>query len=138
MRNTVHSAHIDWSSAYFFASAHNEEFEDVHVVTAKNEYVTLANELALKSVSSIDDKEINHVTRSLIASQRLTVTESVTINDDGIKVVINAESVSDDVMWRALDMLAQAIDQLDEKNGTIEFGEPLQFSLSEVPWVIMQ
>jgi hypothetical protein len=53
--------------------------------------------------------------------------------DNGITVCVNAVSVeNDDVVWRALDMLADAIRHLDGQIGNVFFGDKLYFSSSEI------
>lgn len=136
------SNRIKWPSAIFEASSAQEPFEEVHVVTAKAAYVDKACELAgdqLLRGGSISEQDIARVAKQIISSQRLTVHESVTVNGDGMNIVINAENVEDDgIMYRALDMLADALDQLQGEEGTITFGDALSFSLAEVPWIITQ
>jgi hypothetical protein len=136
------SNRIKWPSAYFEASSSLEPFEEVHVVTAKSEFVSNACEIAanvLMKNGDFTEQQLNQYTQHVIASQRLSVYESVTISDTGISICINADNVEDDnVMWRALDMLADALDQLDNTQGTITFGDSLTFSISEVPWIISQ
>jgi hypothetical protein len=136
------SNRIKWPWAYFEASSSLEPFEEVHVVTAKSEFVSNACEIAanvLMKNGDFTEQQLNQYTQHVIASQRLSVYESVTISDTGISICINADNVEDDnVMWRALDMLADALDQLDNTQGTITFGDSLTFSISEVPWIISQ
>lgn len=131
---------IQWPSAYFEASSSREPFEDVHIITAKGEFAAKALELsAVSPAKSFSESEIRKRAQQLIASQQITVTEFVSINETGITVCINADTVEDDnVMWRALDMLANALDQLDGTQGIITFGEPLKFTMSDVPWIITQ
>lgn len=135
------SNRISWPAAYLAATSAQEKFEEVHVVTAKSEFVSKAHELAATALADqvFSEQAVNALARQMIIAQRISVQESVTIDDVGMHVCINADSVEDDnVMWRALDMLADAMYQLDGNQGTITYGEPLAFGLSDVPWMITQ
>ena len=111
---------IDWSSLYFTAAAENEQFTDVQIVTAKSEYDRIVGEL------SFDRSLANPFTLPDIPS--VEVREAVTIDEHGgFRVIIHADAVSDDVMWKALDMVADAMFHLDGNSGTIYFSAAISF-----------
>lgn len=111
---------IDWSSLYFTAAAENEQFTDVQIVTAKSEYDRIVGEL------SFDRSLANPFTLPDIPS--VEVREAVTIDEHGgFRVIIHADAVSDDVMWKALDMVADAMFHLDGNSGTIYFSDAISF-----------
>lgn len=54
--------------------------------------------------------------------------ESVELLPNGtITVTLNEDAITDENMWRALDLAAVALDQLDGQAGIINFGEVLTF-----------
>lgn len=111
---------IDWSSLYFTAAAENEQFTDVQIVTAKSEYDRIVGEL------SFDHSSANPFTLPDVPS--VEVREAVTIDEHGeFRVIIHADAVSDDVMWKALDMVADAMFHLDGNSGTIYFSAAISF-----------
>ena len=111
---------IDWSSLYFTAAAENEQFTDVRIVTAKSEYDRIVGEL------SFDRSLANPFALPEIPS--VEVREAVTIDEHGsFRVIIHADAVSDDVMWKALDMVADAMFHLDGNSGTIYFSAAISF-----------
>lgn len=141
--NTVNR--IEWADAYFTASANKEPFEEVSIVTAKSMYL----ELAYTAAVDIMLKQASNVTPSFIQSAMIAyadyimnegkvyVHEHVKVADEGISICINAVDVDDeDVVWRALDMLADALRELDGAQGTVYFGDPLRFSCSEISWSV--
>lgn len=111
---------IDWSSLYFTAAAENEQFTDVQIVTAKSEYDRIVGEL------TFDGSMTNPF--SMPKSPNIEVREAVTVDDQGsFRVIIHADAVSDDVMWKALDMVADAMYHLDGNSGTIYFSDAISF-----------
>ena len=111
---------IDWSSLYFTAAAENEQFTDVQIVTAKSEYDRIVSEL------SFDRSLANPFTLPDVPS--VEVREAVTIDEHGgFRVIIHADAVSDEVMWKALDMVADAMFHLDGNSGTIYFSAAISF-----------
>lgn len=133
---------IDWPGVYFAAEAEREPFEDVNVITARAEYVNRAELAAVELLTEqglvCNLQNISQLARTLIATSKVFVQEFVRIEQDGtITVCIDVPTLqSDTVMWRALDYVAKAIDQLDHKEGTVYFSEQIRFPVSAVPWVI--
>lgn len=112
---------IDWSSLYFTAVAENEQFTDVQIVTAKSEYDRIAGDL------TFDSSMANPF--SMPKLPNIEVREAVTVDDQGsFRVVIHADAVSDDIIWKALDMVADAMYHLDGNSGTIYFSDAISFT----------
>ena len=130
---------IEWADVYFTACANREVFSDVTIITAKSEYADLAfqaaADIALKATrSTYPSQHVLHEIASFIMDEnKVHSQEHVKVTDNGITVCINAISVEDeDVVWRALDMLADALQHLDGQPGVVYFGDKLYFSSSEI------
>ena len=140
--NTVNR--IEWADAYFTASADNEPFEDVSIVTAKSAYAELAYTAAADILLRQSTKTSNfqlyqgdvlECAARIINEGKVFVQEHVKVTPEGISICINAANVEDeDVVWRALDLLADALGELDGAQGTVYFGEELRFTSGEIPW----
>lgn len=138
--NTAVANRIEWADVYFTASADKEPFEDVEIVTAKNSYLDLAfiaaADIVMKGhtngAPAIDD--VHRLAKIIMDDHKIFVQEHVEVSAERISICINALTVDDDVVWRALDMLAVALEQLDGGAGTVYFGEKLRFSSSEIAW----
>lgn len=136
---------IEWTAAYFTASAENEAFQDVSIVTAKSTYLDLAcnaaAELLLTQSIGPTNFKLYHADVLLYASHlmnqnKIFVQEHVSVTAEGISICVNAVNVDDeDVVWRALDLLADALRELDGARGIVYFGDILRFKSSEIPWV---
>lgn len=119
---------INWPEVYMMAEATSEAFADVRIVTAKSEYDRLIEECVMDAAMSTP------LTFCEGVCSPITVRESVTITTDGdISVVVNTPTVTDDDMWNALDLVADAMYQLDGKAGTVYFGDPLTFQSKQLP-----
>lgn len=130
---------IEWADAYFTASADKEPFEDVHIVTAKSVYLdlayTAAADIVYNTYNRIISDEVFKVAHRLMDEKKIHVQEHVKVSEEGISVCINATNINDDdVMWRGLDMLADALHYLNGSQGTVYFNNPLHFSSSEIQW----
>lgn len=128
---------IKWADLYFTACSEKEAFEDVTIVTAKSEYANLAfqaaADLMLQTSHEIIQKDVLRAAQVIMDAGKVHVQEYVKVNEVGITVCINAVSVDDEeVVWRALDMLADALQHLDGSHGTVYFGNNLYFSSAEV------
>lgn len=97
---------IDWPGVYFMAVTEPDPFADMTIQTAKSVYF-----------------------RQLCANEcQPRVFESVDVSPDGdITVTLNEDVITDENMWRALDLVADALDQLGGQPGVICFGEVLTF-----------
>ena len=140
--NTVNR--IEWADAYFMASADMEPFEDVSIVTAKSTYLELACAAAVDILMRQSTKtsnfrlyreEVLDYAALIMNEGKVFIQEHVKVTSEGISVCINAANVDDeDVVWRALDLLADALGELDGSPGTVYFGEPLRFTSTEISW----
>lgn len=122
-----------WSDLYFYADAAREPFEDVTVVTARSQYFDLVYQIAADSVyrhtGMLSTSAVEPVAMALIASRKVHVQEHVRVDSTGITVCLDVpDTTNDDMMWRALDLVQQALDQLNGDEGTVYFGEDLWFS----------
>lgn len=130
-----------WAEVVIAAESAKEPFEDVTIVTAKSAFVDLAYQAAADLIyrqgHALTDEKVNAIARTLIGTQKVAVREHVSVSEAGITVCLNVADVNDEyVLWRAMDLLAKALDQLDGKTGVVAFSDDLMFSLSEVPWVL--
>lgn len=141
--NTVNR--IEWADAYFAASADKEQFEDVSIVTAKSVYLELACTAAADILLRRSTKTSNFqlyqgdvfdCAAHIMNEGKVFVQEHVKVTPEGISICINAVDVdNEDVVWRALDLLADALSELDGVYGTVYFGEELRFTGGEIPWI---
>ena len=116
-----HQSKINWADLYLMAEAEAEPFADVHVVTAQSEFDRLTAER--KFFDSLDNPF-----GSISRCDAVNVQESVTLSIDGeFSVVVNAREISEEATWKALDMVAEAMDQLNGEAGIVYFGKPLTF-----------
>lgn len=108
---------IDWSGVYMLAESNKEPFVDVRITTTKCELHSKLGDLMFATSSVISTDVINQ----LKSTTNITIPESVTVTADGqISVVMNADVIDDDATWRAIGMVADALDQLEGKPGTIQ------------------
>lgn len=129
---------INWPEVYLMAEASSEPFADVRIITAKSEYIRMYSDY-LNLGYTLDP--LDNCASQLLATMdthSLDIHESVTIGVDGrITVVVNTDTITDDTTWTALDMLADAMEQLNGKEGIIRFGHPLSFTSSDIPWLTL-
>lgn len=124
----------DWTGVYFTADAEREPFEDVVIKTTRSKFLEIAMEAAAdylhRNGQTLTPELVNVAAVTLIAAKKVFVQEQVKVDETGIEVLVDVPSVErDDCLWRALDLVGQALDALDGKQGTIYFGEPLQYTL---------
>jgi hypothetical protein len=100
---------IQWPDVIFMAEAERQPFCDVHIRTAKS----LFQEMIGGGIHA-------------------TIKEQVKITEDGdIHVVINVDHIDDEVSFKALDMVAEAMYYLEGEAGVVHFSEPLQFKITD-------
>jgi hypothetical protein len=120
----------------FHAEATKEAFRDMRIVTAASKYVDIAYNMALDNLKFIDDiKDLDITVTSVINAQTFSVREYVDIGRDGILVCINAPIIDENAMLSSLDMVAEALRQLNGGKGTIYFGNELTFAIKDIPWL---
>lgn len=139
---TLLSQTNDWADVIFTASAMDEPFEDVTIKSARDEFT----EIALKAAADLMHGEkltlenlthIGFVAATLVNQGKISIQESVTVTSTGITVVVDVPSVEDDMAaYRAMTLVAEALDQLDGNHATVYFGQPFKFSLYQVPGIL--
>ena len=118
------------------AESSSDMFTDVRILTAKSEYVRIFSDYLDLGYTTNDQQDYIDLLSSAIDSHSLDVYESVSIDVNGtITVIVDHAVIDDDSTWIALDMVAQAMDQLNGKEGTIRFGSPLSFKTADIPWL---
>lgn len=124
---------VAWHNVVLAAESAQDPFEDVHVVTLISEYVA---EVKQKLQASLG--QLAYTTKQLseaIDKQHITVQQYVMVYHTKIDVCIHAINLTDDSSIPVLTMVAEALDQLDGKDGTIFFGDKMSFNCSEIPWL---
>lgn len=144
MSKSLHeSTPTDWPRVIFAAEATDEPFEDVNVVTAKAAFVNLALQAAADILHTeghtLTTEKVQKIACALVEARKVMVQEHVRVNQDGITVCINVEDIeAETVPWKALDYVARALDSLNGGQGVVVFSDNLQFTISEVPWILSQ
>ena len=114
-----------------------KKYEDVHIVTAKMEFITRAYNAAADIVynvrGGITASDVALTARMLVLTRKISVAESVEISDKGFKVIINTAVVDDNASMTAFRMILKALKQLDGAQGSISFGDPIYLTLAECP-----
>lgn len=100
-------SNISWPDLVFYAEAAREPFADVQIITLYSHCLNLAEE-----------KGIN--------IKRIEQAEQVQIFEDRVLVVIDVETIDDEAVTRALDLLTY-MDNFKVGNKK-EFGPPKQFN----------
>jgi hypothetical protein len=123
----------------FDAVSNNESFQDVHMITLKGEFVKKIESLAIQNImrskKRLLDKTIQKEMLRIIDSNLVTVQAGVHCNNQGIFVVVNADTVNDVAVDSVVTMVSKALNKLDGACGVIKFGEPVSFHRSEIPWL---
>ncbi len=132
-----HHLPIDWAQVYFSADAYQEAFTDVRLVTIKSEYLNAVQEQAIDIVGCCDETLMREAAKQIVLNKQISIKEYVTVNNKGdIKVAIMSDQVdSVDAWMRSLDLVSQALSQLNGQSGTIEFGESIYFNVSDLWWI---
>ena len=124
---------VDWPQLIFDADALKEPFNDIHVITTKCKVV----ERVYDALFGVAGKELLHSTMPLhliptIDHTLMSIHESVTLSHSTIQVCVNTKEVTDDVIWQVMDMVSDALVQLDGKCGTVTYGDAIQYSGNEI------
>ena len=128
---------ISWDTAMFTAEHLQEPMVDVHIRSAKVDFVEKAYDLASTVCPSLTDGALTIIANKMMSLGRVQTQERVEIDGANIVIVINTNDVNDDLStWRALDMLATALDHLDGSSGVVPFGEPVTYKLSDLQWIM--
>lgn len=130
---------INWSELYIAAESMQEPFQDVVIITARQAFFERADEMASEALHGTSravptDDVHQTIVHELVAKSQVTIQEYVNVKSDTATICVNVPALTDDtVMWKALDMLSHALEQLDGTEGTVYFGEPLRFSMLDKP-----
>jgi len=127
---------IDWPSVIIAAEAAREPFEEVKIVTARSKFVEQAYSAAYAMYKDqvpdmLNEQSVKKLAQVLIGTNKMFVQEAVEVGDNGITITVNAPTITDEHSLYALDLLAKALDQLNDEHGTVYFGEELRFSVAE-------
>lgn len=131
------------SNVLSYAHSTNEQFEDVTVITAQSFFVNLAYQAAADVVFNeglfLSLETVHAVALAMIAEHKLVVQEHVRVSEAGITVCIDVIDVhAEDVMWRALDRVASALDSLNGDHGVVVYGSDLMFDVEQTTPLMMQ
>ncbi|TFG96113.1 hypothetical protein E4H12_11820 [Candidatus Thorarchaeota archaeon] len=126
---------ISWSDVYFYAEANKEPFQDVNIVTLKSYFTDKAYDRAITELGMVDNDSLRRRACEIIDGGQVLVSEHVKVSSEGIRVVVDCAEVNDDVLWTALDLLAQALETLEGSCGKVIFGEPTSFKTTEISWL---
>ena len=127
---------IKWHEVIFYAEAIKESFRGARVITAQSKYVDIAYDIALNQLNYMDDvKNLDGAVARIINAQTHSVREYVDVGRDGFLVCINAPVIDELVTLRSLDLVAEALKQLNGNMGKIYFGDKLTFTTKDIPWL---
>lgn len=122
-----------WTNLYFTAEATRDQFDHVHVVTLKSHYLDLIYDLAIKEVGILDDAKLLTRVKEIVDSGEVLVCEHVNFSTPHTTVVINRESITDDTIMEAAELVRMALD-LDTggDRGVVNLGEMVSFASDEL------
>lgn len=125
-----HQPKINWVDLYLMAESEAEPFADIRVVTARSEFDRL-----------VDEQIFNYYEKFPFGAAFVSdveVRESVTLSATGeFSVVIHTTEVSDNAAWKAMDMVAEAMDKLDGNAGVVYFSAPIRFANRPNPSIVL-
>ena len=129
---------VDWSSAIFAADALGEPFDDITIQSTRNVFIERALEAAAdvlhESAITLTTENVPRVAAVMVGTGKIHVQESVVVGDQGITVTVNVGDIdNEESAYRAMRLVADALDHLDGAHGTMYFGQELKYSLSDVP-----
>lgn len=130
---TLIKSGIDWASLYFTAESDNAPQQDVRIVTAKSVYLEHLEQQALSMLTDFisDTDIIKHIILTKLQHYKPIVYQNVTFESDCIIVTIDVDKIDDEAIDYALEMIAYACNR---DKTSVNFGEPLKFTLDELPW----
>lgn len=110
---------LQWSDVYIAAELYGECFRDMHIVTLKSDIISNLQQQAVCQLNTVDQQIIQQYVIDNIDNQQY-VHESVTI-DDTVTVVVDRDVIDQTTTEYALSLVADALDKLDGKRGTIQY-----------------
>ena len=127
-----------WPELLFYAEATHEAFRDARIITAASKYVDIAYRVAMDEPIFGDitnPSQLRATVVSIINAEKHSVREYVDISKRGILACIDVHTIDDNAMLKSLDMIANALEQLNGSDGRIYFGEELTFTTVDTPWL---
>jgi hypothetical protein len=130
------TSNISWADVYFTAEAQREPFADANIITLKSYLTEKAYEIAIQENGFINTPSLFPRVCELFNQGTMSEAEHVEISREGIRIVINSETVDDeDAIWHALDLLADAMDHLGSSPGIVRFGSPVRYKAADISWL---
>lgn len=130
---------IDWPTAYFTACADNEQFANLTISSLKKELATTAYAEAANLFEQLDLDLEDHAVefiekaRELVNTGAVMLSEHVRVCPKGMLACVNEDDATSEAsVFKALDLVAAALEQLDGEHGTIHFGERVSYSAKEL------
>jgi len=124
----------DWSQVYLTADELKEKFSEAHLLTLKQHYYERC--LAYAAGQNLDVKEVAD-------SGVVFVQEHITLDRYGdipLSICYDVETIDDDTMWLALDLLWLALqmdpDAFQQNYATIGSGKPKTFKYNELKFLV--
>lgn len=115
----------------------NDQFLDVVVITARAALVNFAYETAAdliyKHNHSLTLQAVYNVAVSLIRDRKVSIDERVIVTSNAITVLIDVDDInSEEVTWEAIKRVADALDCLNGRQGTVVNSDPLPITIEQV------
>lgn len=128
-----------YNQLVFNAVAEKEPLQDVNTITLKGEFAKKVEMLAIENLTTqgtrLTRKTVMAEMSRIFDTKTITVQEAVYRTKNGLSVVVNAPVVDENAINRVFDLVTEALDKLDGQYGVIKFGEPVSFSMNEIPWL---
>jgi hypothetical protein len=123
----------------FDAVASKEQFQDVHTITLKGEFMKdvemAAVDVIMKQRLQLTQSNVRKEMVKLVISGKFKVQEAVYNTSEGMFVIVNADSIDDAAVSKVVEMVSVAMDELDSAYGTFKFNQPVTFTLADIPWI---
>lgn len=130
---------VNLDTLIFNAVSENEQFQDVHTITLKGEFIKQVEIDAVDRLLTLRKNLTQASVRAemvrLISIKKYTVQESVHSNSKGLFVVVNADTIDDGAINAVFHMVSEALEQLNGRHGVIKFNQPVSFTLADIPWI---
>jgi len=131
-----------FNQTIFTAVAEQQPLEEVQTITMKGEFTRLVEQQAMSNLvrnkKCLSTKAMLNEINRIFKDNLIHVQESVTVDRDGVSVVVDAIRMEDDTtIMRVFRLISQALDQLDGHYGTINFGDPVTFTKQDIPWLTL-
>lgn len=131
------SKDLQWANTCLLAEAEQEKFEDVEVITTKAFYADKLAEFALSRLWTRGIQPTSLAMRMAIARIHLDndieVYEHVYMAGNTRLVVVYADRIDDDAIYKAFELLAKTI---DEGCTYKRFGKRITHSLEDISWML--